>query len=51
MISDPKDVPFLALALSESAEAIWSDDKHFREQEEIPVFTTSGMRDLLGENL
>lgn len=40
MISDKKDVPFLALAMSENADGIWSDDKHFKEQEKIKIIST-----------
>ena len=39
LISDPDDVDFLALALSTNS-AIWSNDKHLKEQSLIPVFTT-----------
>lgn len=38
-ISDPKDVTYLALA-SKLNLPIWSNDKHFKEQSLIPVFTT-----------
>lgn len=37
---DPDDVPFLALALSRSAD-VWSDDNHFQKQEAVSVWTTS----------
>lgn len=39
MISDIDDVSFLALALKLGCH-IWSDDKHFKEQSEVKVFTT-----------
>jgi len=38
-----KDAPFLALAVSMNADAIWSDDKHFQRQDRIRVFTTREM--------
>ena len=38
-ISDIKDMPFLALADAINA-TIWSDDKHFKEQKIIKVYTT-----------
>ena len=37
---DPKDVPFLALALSIKVEGIWSNDEDFKGQRKIVVFTT-----------
>jgi predicted nucleic acid-binding protein len=44
---DESDAPFLALALSFPNDGIWSDDKHFKEQKLVRVWTT---RDML-ENL
>ncbi len=41
---DKKDVPFLAVALEIDA-AIWSDDKHFEEQDKIEVWKTKDMVD------
>jgi len=38
LIEDLKDVPFLACAIALNAE-IWSDDKHFKKQKKIKVFT------------
>ena len=38
-LSDPKDSPYLALALSINS-AIWSNDPHFRQQSLAKVFTT-----------
>lgn len=46
MISDMDDVPFLALALKLGVD-IWSDDKHFKEQSEIEVFTTNDLYKML----
>ncbi|MBS3064859.1 MAG: PIN domain-containing protein [DPANN group archaeon] len=37
---DLDDVPFLACAMVLNLE-IWSDDKHFKQQDKIKVFTTS----------
>ncbi len=37
--TDKKDVPFLAVALERDA-AIWSDDKHFDDQDEVEVWKT-----------
>ena len=43
MISDSKDVPFLALALAKSVDGIWTEDKHFKEQKEILIFSTKDL--------
>lgn len=48
LISDEKDVPFLALALELNI-PIWSNDKHFKEQSELPVFKTSELKRFLDE--
>lgn len=37
---DPKDIPYIALALYLDA-SIWSDDKHFQKQNKIKVYTTT----------
>lgn len=37
---DPKDVPYLALALHIDA-SVWSDDTDFQEQDRVNVFTTT----------
>jgi predicted nucleic acid-binding protein len=44
IISDKQDIPFLALALATKAEGIWSDDKHFKEQNQLKIYST---RDLM----
>lgn len=43
IISDKKDVPFLALALSEKVDGIWSDDNHFKEQDKLKVYLTKDL--------
>lgn len=48
---DPDDTPFVALALAIENDGIWSDDRHFREQEAVPVWTTARLVDRLGEAL
>ena len=40
--TDKKDVPFLALALEKDA-AIWSDDRHFDDQDKVEVWKTEDM--------
>ena len=49
LISDPKDAPYLALALSKGF-GIWSNDPHFKEQSvvsKVRVFTTEDLVNLL----
>ncbi|MBU1252284.1 MAG: hypothetical protein KJ905_02790 [Nanoarchaeota archaeon] len=45
-ISDTKDLPYLALAVKLNL-SIWSNDKHFKEQKLIPVFTTAELVELI----
>ena len=40
---DPKDTPFLALALAVENDGIWSDDTHFEKQTKIKVWKTKDM--------
>ena len=40
---DPKDVPFVALALAIENEGVWSNDKHFEEIKEIKIWKTSDL--------
>lgn len=48
LISDPKDSPYLALALKLNI-PIWSEDSHFKEQSIIEVFTTGELIEFLEE--
>lgn len=43
---DSDDTPILALALYLNA-PIWSDDAHFKKQNEVRTFTTGELRQLL----
>jgi len=45
-LTHDKDVPFFALALSLNC-AIWSNEPAFKEQSEVEIFNTSGLRELL----
>lgn len=45
-LPDPKDSPYLALAFLINA-SIWSNDKHFKKQSLVKVFTTSELIDKL----
>lgn len=47
LILDKDDAPFLALALSLQVDGIWSDDKDFKSQTAMKVFTTKDMLELL----
>ena len=46
LLSDKKDWPFMALALSKKI-PIWSNDKGFKQQTKAQVFTTSQLLDKL----
>jgi predicted nucleic acid-binding protein len=46
LLADKKDIPFLALALSNKVAGIWSDDQHFKKQDRVKVFTTSDLMNL-----
>ncbi|MBU2100161.1 hypothetical protein KKG83_03690 [Candidatus Micrarchaeota archaeon] len=43
---DESDTLFLALALQENC-GIWSDDKHFKQQNKVKVYTTKQLIELL----
>lgn len=47
--TDPDDVIFLATALAVDG-AIWSDDRHFKEQDLVPVLTTEEVLDEFGRD-
>ena len=40
---DPDDVPFIALALCIKTDGIWTEDRHFFEQNKIQIYTTKDM--------
>lgn len=46
LISDPKDSPYLALAIKLNS-SIWSNDPHFKEQSIVRVFTTKELSKFL----
>jgi len=48
-LSDPKDLPYFALALSTSS-AIWSNDSHLKKQRQVRVFTTKEIIDMILNN-
>src|SRR3989338_4795417 len=41
----PKDMPYFALALSSGC-GIWSNEKRFKEQSEVPIFSTEYIKKL-----
>ena len=47
LISDIGDVPFIAACLALKADGIWSDDKDFKKQNKIKIYTTTDMMKLL----
>jgi len=44
---DPKDVPFVAAALSVHADGIWSDNKDLKRQKEVRVWNTAEIKRVL----
>lgn len=46
---DPDDTPFIALALAVENDGIWSDDKHFEQQNKIKIWKTYVLLKLLEE--
>lgn len=48
LIPDEKDAPYLALALKHSI-PLWSNDKHFKEQNKIAVYNTEELNKILSE--
>jgi len=46
---DPEDVPFIAAALAHN-KPIWSDDKHFKQQNTIKTFNTKELIQLTTKN-
>mgnify|MGYP001574587806 CR=1 FL=1 len=50
IISHKTDVPFLALAMELNI-PIWSNDKHFKEQDKVKIFTTEELSSFINEKL
>lgn len=46
---DPKDIPFIALALSIENDGIWTRDDHFTKQSEIKIYSTSDLISIYNE--
>ncbi len=46
LVSDPKDIAYIALAKKIGC-PVWSNDKHLKEQTQIPVFTTKELLEVL----
>lgn len=46
---DLNDAPFIASALATKA-VIWSDDRHFKKQNEVPTYNTKEMLSLISKN-
>ena len=47
---DPDDTPFIALALAVENDGIWSDDKHFEQQNRIKIWKTGALSKSIEEN-
>ncbi len=47
LIEDIDDVPFLAVAIAKKAEAIWTEDPDFFQQNKIKILKTKEMKELL----
>ncbi|MFH1394042.1 MAG: PIN domain-containing protein [Candidatus Micrarchaeota archaeon] len=47
---DPADTPFIAAALATKA-PIWSDDKHFKKQNQIEILNTKELVEMLRHKL
>jgi len=45
--TDPDDAPFLAVAIATGADAIWTNDAHFLEQQRVKVVSTRDMMKML----
>jgi len=48
---DPDDTPFVALALAVENDGIWSDDKHFKQQNTIRIWETKDLLTLIKRDL
>lgn len=44
---DVKDAPFLAVGMALGLDGIWTEDKHFCEQDRLKVYTTRDMMSML----
>ena len=48
---DPDDTPFIALALAVENDGIWSDDRHFKQQNTIRIWETKDLLTLIRRDL
>lgn len=44
---DKKDIPYIVLALAIDNNGIWTSDAHFQKQNQIKIFTTKDILDML----
>ncbi len=44
---DVKDAPFLAVGIALGLDGIWTEDKHFLEQDQLEVYSTEDMMSVL----
>ena len=47
LINDPKDVVFLACAVAYNVDGIWTEDKEFKKQNKIKVYTTKDVVEII----
>lgn len=45
---DPKDVPFIAVALALAVDGIWSNDRDFESQSKFKIWKTADLAQMLG---
>jgi predicted nucleic acid-binding protein len=45
---DKDDAPFIALALYINADAVWTNDKHLKKQDRVPVISTKDIMKHIG---
>ncbi len=48
-IKDPKDLSYFAVCLAAKADGIWTHDPHFKEQNNVKVFTNIDMLKISGK--
>ena len=46
-VSDPDDTPFLALGISLNTDGIWTEDKDFKAQEILKVYSTQDVLEMM----
>ncbi|MEK6927032.1 MAG: PIN domain-containing protein [Nanoarchaeota archaeon] len=47
---DPKDIPYLAVALFTNSKGIWTHDSHFLNQNKVKILTNIDMLNIIRQN-